>query len=63
MKTLQLEDGKMIPAHKYGQAEEAEEKLELTEEELKMADTIKVRVLSIVEELVMIGKMKLQVGI
>lgn len=41
VKTLQLEDGKMIPAHKYGQAEEAQEKLELTEEELKMADTIK----------------------
>ncbi|PIK52185.1 putative mitochondrial 10-formyltetrahydrofolate dehydrogenase isoform X2 [Apostichopus japonicus] len=41
VKTLQFEDGKMIPANKYGQAEEAQEALELTEEEVKMADTIK----------------------
>lgn len=33
----------MIPANKYGQAEEAQEALELTEEEVKMADTIKVK--------------------
>ncbi|XP_072181777.1 mitochondrial 10-formyltetrahydrofolate dehydrogenase-like isoform X1 [Diadema setosum] len=41
VKTLQFEDGRMIPAAKYGKALEAEEKLELTAEEEAMAKTIK----------------------
>lgn len=42
VKTLQFEDGRMIPAGKYGQSMDAEEKLELTPEEQEMATTVKV---------------------
>ena len=41
MKQLQFADGKMIGAEKYGQEEE-EIKVELTPEENKMAQSIKV---------------------
>ncbi|XP_041459502.1 mitochondrial 10-formyltetrahydrofolate dehydrogenase-like isoform X1 [Lytechinus variegatus] len=41
VKTLQFEDGRMIPAAKYGQSMDSEEKLELTPEEQEMAKTVK----------------------
>ncbi|XP_071960536.1 cytosolic 10-formyltetrahydrofolate dehydrogenase-like isoform X2 [Antedon mediterranea] len=41
VKTLILEDGKMIKAEMYGQAPEEHEKLELTDEEQQMADKVK----------------------
>ena len=42
MKTLQLEDGRMIQAAKYGQDEEAAEAIELTEEEKIMEAKLRV---------------------
>ena len=42
VKTLQLEDGRMIPASKYGAAPEEHEKIELTEEEVGMVEKVKV---------------------
>lgn len=44
VKTLLLEDGRMIQAAKYGQAQTEEAKVELTEEEQKMAENIKVNI-------------------
>ena len=41
VKQIQFESGKMIPAHKYG-ATEDEANIELTEDENKMVDAIKV---------------------
>ena len=42
VKTLQLEDGRMIQAAKYGQAEESAEAIELTEEEKVMEAKLRV---------------------
>ena len=42
VKTLQLEDGRMIQAAKYGQDEEAAEAIELTEEEKVMEAKLRV---------------------
>lgn len=42
MKTLQLEDGRMIQASKFGQMEEASEAIELTEEEKIMEAKLRV---------------------
>ena len=42
VKTLQLEDGRMIQAAKYGQAEEAAEAIELTDEERVMEAKLRV---------------------
>ena len=42
VKTLQLEDGRMIQAAKYGQEEEAAEVIELTEEEKAMEAKLRV---------------------
>ncbi len=42
MKTLQLDDGRMIQASKYGQDPSEEERVELTAEEQQMAEAIKV---------------------
>ena len=42
VKTLQLEDGRMIQAAKYGQAEESAEAIELTEEEKIMEAKLRV---------------------
>ena len=43
MKTLQLEDGRMIQASKFGQIEEAAEAIELTEEEKVMEAKLRVK--------------------
>ena len=40
VKTLQLDDGKMIPASKYGQTSEKEVELVLTDEEMKIKDNL-----------------------
>lgn len=42
VKTLQLDDGKMIPANKYGQTSEEQVELELTDEEKKIVENIQV---------------------
>lgn len=42
VKTLQLEDGRMIQAAKFGQAEEAAEAIELTDEERVMEGKLRV---------------------
>lgn len=42
VKTLQLEDGRMIQAAKFGQAEEAAEAIELTDEEKVMEGKLRV---------------------
>lgn len=44
--SLQLDDGKMVAANKYGQSSEEQQELELTEDELKIKDNIKVRICS-----------------
>jgi len=41
VKTLQLDDGKMIAANKYGQASDDDVKLELSSEEMEIANKIK----------------------
>ncbi|XP_038054294.1 mitochondrial 10-formyltetrahydrofolate dehydrogenase-like isoform X2 [Patiria miniata] len=41
VKTLQFEDGRMIQAQKYGLGDDAEEKIEMTPEEVGMAGAIK----------------------
>lgn len=41
VKTLQLDDGKMIPASKYGQASDEHVELVLTDDELSIKDSIK----------------------
>ena len=46
VKQLQFDDGKMIKASKYGQAEEDVD-IEFTEEEQQMAEKIMVSVLSL----------------
>ena len=43
VKTLQLEDGRMIQAAKFGQAEEAAEAIELTDEERVMEGKLRVQ--------------------
>ena len=43
VKTLQLEDGRMIQAAKFGQAEEAAEAIELTDEERVMEAKLRVQ--------------------
>ena len=43
MKTIQLDDGKMVAANKYGEETGEQEELELTDVELKMKDSIKVQ--------------------
>ena len=40
VKTLQLDDGKMIPASKYGQTSDKEVELVLTDDELKIKDNL-----------------------
>ena len=42
VKTLQLEDGRMIQAAKFGHAEEAAEAIELTDEEKVMEAKLRV---------------------
>ena len=42
VKTLQLEDGRMIQAAKFGQAEEEAEAIELTDEERVMEGKLRV---------------------
>ena len=42
VKTLQLDDGKMIAANKFGQTSEEQVQLELTDDELKITKNIKV---------------------
>lgn len=41
IKTLQLDDGKMIPANKYGQSSEEQVELELTQDEINITNNIK----------------------
>ena len=40
--SLQLDDGKMVAANKYGQSSEEQQELELTDHNLKIKDSIKV---------------------
>ena len=42
MTNVQHESGKMVPASKFGKTDASAEKLELTPEELKMGETLKV---------------------
>ena len=49
VKTLQLEDGRMIQAAKFGQAEEAAEAIELTDEERVMEGKLRVQWPSMLE--------------
>lgn len=53
VKTLQLEDGRMIQAAKFGQMEEAAEAIELTEEEKNMEAKLRVIILHLLEVIVL----------
>ena len=43
MTSLQLDDGKMIAANKYGQTSEEQQELELTEDEVKIKENISLK--------------------